>query len=110
MIYLRLQNSATSDHLSLRQSTESAMPGTLTKPLLHLYVIVVCSGKLARPRKSGWALGTSGGRLQSPREKKKQNRRNFAFQFIAKFLHQDEKGKKHQRLLMSPYYFHPVLN
>lgn len=94
MIYLRLQNSATSDHLSLRQSTESAMPGTLTKPLLHLYVIVVCSGKLARPRKTGWALGTSGGRLQSPREKKKTEPKKFRFSIHSKIPSPRRKGEE----------------
>lgn len=49
----------------VRQITKSGLPGAFTKPLLHLYVTVLCSGKLVWPSKAGWALGTSGGRLQS---------------------------------------------
>lgn len=74
---LRLQNSATSDHLLLRQTTESALPGTFTKPSLHLYVTVNFSGKLCWSPTLCMALGSSGGKLQSPREgnkrKEKQN-------------------------------------
>lgn len=71
---LRLQNSVIFDHLlPLRQITESVRPGIFIKPGSHMYVIMLCSGKLVRPSKSGWALGISGGRPQSPRRGKKCN-------------------------------------
>lgn len=87
------------------------MPGTFTKPSLHLYVTVMFSGKLSRSPKIGWALGTTGGKVQLPKEEKKKNHQKTELKEIIlvssqqHFLFQEELGKQ-PGLLM--HVLHPL--